>query len=156
MNMKKNKTEKESFTVESVSEITPHNEALYEAGKKLLTESITVGREFCKSMISINTGAIPIYLGILAFLLPKDYLLGFLKGIIIIIPALLYLLATIVFAFGYLPRTGEFSLDIVDEIAKERLIAISRMKRFIYAGFVCFVIATIMAIIVIILNIGTK
>ena len=154
--MKKSKVEQELITVESVSELTPHNEALYEAGKKLLTESITVGRDFCKSMISINTGAIPIYLGILVFLLPDGYLLGIQRGIIIIIPALLYLLATTIFAFGYLPRTGEFSLDIVDEIAKERQIAISQMKRFIYTGFFCFAVATAMAITVIILNIGAK
>lgn len=154
--MKNDETEQELITVESISELTPHNEALYEAGKKLLTESITVGRDFCKSMISINTGAIPIYLGILVFLLPEDYLLGVPRGIIIIIPPLLYLLATIIFAFGYLPRTSEFSLDVVDEIAKERQIAISRMKRFIYAGFSCFAAATVMAITVIISNIGNR
>jgi len=151
--MKTNKNKQETIKVEAVSELTPHNEAIYEAGKKLLAESITVGREFCKSMISINTGAIPIYLGILVFLLPDGYLLGFQRGIVIVIPALLYLLAAIIFAFGYLPRTGEFSLDLIDEIARTRRIAITQMKRFIYAGFFCFIVATIMAIMVIILNI---
>jgi len=154
--MKNDETEQEFVTIESISKLTPHNEALYEAGKKLLTESITVGRDFCKSMISINTGAIPIYLGILVFLLPEDYLLGVVRGMIIIIPPLLYLLATIIFAFGYLPRTSEFSLDIVDEIAEERQLAITRMKWLIYVGFSCFSIATIVAITVIILNIGTR
>lgn len=156
--MKKNaQTEKKLITkIESISELTPHNEALYDAGKKLLTESIIVGREFCKSMISINTGAIPIYLGILAFLLPDGYLLGIQRGILIITPALLYLLATIIFALGYLPRTSEFSLDVIDEIARELQIAISRLKRFIYIGIFCFVAATLMAIVVIILNLGAK
>jgi len=58
--------------VVAVSTISPHSKALYEAGKSLLIDSVTTAREFCKTMIGISTGGIPLYLGILSYLLPKD------------------------------------------------------------------------------------
>ena len=48
----------------SVQSITPHNEAVYEAGKELLKNSPDTGRDFCKFMTTISIGAIPIYLSI--------------------------------------------------------------------------------------------
>src|SRR5580658_4573032 len=38
--------------------VSPHNEALYDAGKAILVETIEVGRDFCRYMIGIATGAI--------------------------------------------------------------------------------------------------
>ena len=46
--------------VSNAQPITPHNDALYEAGKKLLVDSIETGREFCKLMITTWLSAIPI------------------------------------------------------------------------------------------------
>ena len=60
-----------SEEVQQVSVISPHSKALFETGKAILLDSVSTGREFCKSMIGTSTGAIPIYLGILTFLLPK-------------------------------------------------------------------------------------
>src|SRR5690242_18221621 len=51
--------------------VSPHNQALYEAGKQMLVESISVGREFCKFMVGVSTGAIPLYLALLQLALPK-------------------------------------------------------------------------------------
>ena len=60
--------------------ISPHSKALYEAGKSILTDSLETGREFCKFMIGTCTGAIPVYLGILTFILPEKYILGIAAG----------------------------------------------------------------------------
>ena len=57
----------EKIEVSNVVQTTPHNDAIYEAGKTLLIDSITTGREFCKFMITMSTSAIPIYLGLLKF-----------------------------------------------------------------------------------------
>ena len=65
------------ISVENVEKTTPHNKALYEAGKSLLIDSINTGREFCKFMITISTSAIPIHLGLLKFVLPEKYTLNF-------------------------------------------------------------------------------
>jgi hypothetical protein len=47
--------------------VTPHNRALYEAGKTILTESLKTGREFCQFMTTTSLAAVPVYLGLLTF-----------------------------------------------------------------------------------------
>jgi len=61
----------DDIEVTDVAALTPHNEGLYEAGKALMVSSIDVGRDFCKSMIGIAAGAIPITLHSLAWFSAK-------------------------------------------------------------------------------------
>lgn len=150
------KTGIEEYGVDEISEITPHNKALYEAGKTMLIESISTGREFCKFMISTSTGAIPVYLGILTFLLPKNYSINLLEGIILLTPSILFLISTIFFVIGFLPVSSNFSLDIIEEIETERNQAIQRRMKFIKIGFTLFVIGALNAIIDIVFKLGTK
>lgn len=126
--------------------LTPHNKALYEAGKSLLIESIEVGREFCKFMVGTCSAAIPVYLGLLKFLLPEHYVLTSVAGFVFAMPAVLFLLASSVFAIGYFPETGELSLDLPAEIDRERNTAINRRRRFAFWGFIVFILATLAAI----------
>lgn len=136
--------------------LTPHERALYEAGKSLLLDSATTVREFCKSMIATCTGAIPVYLGILTFLLPKEFVLGSAGGWTVALPALGYLTATILFTLGYLPATHRFSLDVIDEIQQAIEQNLARRMRFIWAGLMAFVLSTLYAIVAILINIGVK
>lgn len=136
--------------------LTPHDEAIFEAGKALLIDSIKTGRDFCQFMITTSTGAIPVYLAIMAFLLPKDYTLGIGKGIVIAGPALLFLVAALIFAFGYFPTSNYFSLDDPDEVEKARNRIINRRRNLAIAGFISFAIATLYAIFVVIVNIGVR
>jgi len=136
--------------------VTPHNKALYEAGKTILIDSVKTGRDFCQFMITTSTGAIPVYLAIIAFLLPKDYALGILMGIVVAGPAILFLLAALVFVLGYFPTSNSFSLDIIDEIEKARNRIINRRRKFALVGFAIFAIATFYAIVVFIVNIGAR
>ena len=154
---KENNSVNQRVEVEEVSAVTPHNRALYEAGKALLVESITTGREFCKFMISMSTGAIPIYLGLLKFVLPEKYVLSVKQGIIAIIPAILFLVASVIFVSGYLPQAGRFSLDIPSEIERERTKTIQSRAILTRVGFGIFSIGTLAAIVstVMILMSGT-
>jgi hypothetical protein len=136
--------------------ISPHSKALYEAGTSILIDSLETGREFCKSMIGMSTGAIPIYLGILTFMLPEKYNLGFAAGGLIALPAISFLIASLLFVIGYLPVSGEISLDDVDEIDRERTRIIRHRVRFIWSGFGLFMISTLGAIWVIFVNIGVR
>jgi hypothetical protein len=142
--------------VVSITDVSPHSKALYEAGKSLLIDSVTTAREFCKSMITISTGAIPIYLGILSYLFPKDYALGVEAGITIAVPAIGFLIAAVIFVGGYLPITSRFSLDIIDEIERERDKVINHRKRFIWSGVIVFVLSALAAISAIVVNIGDR
>src|SRR5438067_13809864 len=92
--------------IEDVQTLTPHNKALYEAGKTLLVESITVSRDFCKFMITLATSAIPIHLGLLKFVLPEHYVLSLRQGILASTPAVFFLLSAIIFTIGYYPQSG--------------------------------------------------
>jgi len=133
--------------VENVTKVTPHNKALYETGKSLLVDSITTGRKFCKFMITVSTSAIPIHLGLLKFVLPEKYSLTFNQGIITVIPAIIFLIAAIVFTMGYFPQIGNFSLDIIEEIEKERTVTIKKRRKITSWGFIIFIIATLTMII---------
>src|SRR5438552_17902217 len=136
--------------------VTPHNKAVYEAGKTILIDSVKTGRDFCQFMITTSTGAIPIYLAIIAFLLPKDYALGIVMGIVVAGPAVLFLLAALVFALGYFPTSDYFSLDIIDEIEKARNRIINRRRKLALAGFAIFALAMLYAIVVFIVNMGAR
>jgi hypothetical protein len=132
-----------------VSALSPHNQGLYEAGKQMLVDSISVGREFCKFMVGVATGAIPLYLALVQFALPKDYRPDWLwKGVAAIAPGAIFLIAALLFALGVFPRTGEFSLDVPAEIDTARSKAISWRRKLAIAGFFCFVIAALGSIVV--------
>jgi len=152
---KENKTENQDIELLEVSPVTPHNRALYEAGKTLLVDSITIGRDFSKFMISLSIGAIPIYLGLIKFVLPEHYTLSLNQGAFIIAPAFLFLIASVVFTIGYYPQIGHFSLDIIDEIENERTKTINRRAKLTLVGFSIFLIGTITAIISIVMNLWT-
>lgn len=148
--------EASSIRVVDVTDITPHSKALYEAGKSLLIDSITTAREFCKSMITISTGAIPIYLGILSYLLPKNYVLGKNAAATIAAPAIGFLFAALIFIAGYLPVSGTFSLDVIEEIEQERNKVVRRRERFVWSGVIVFMLSTLAAISAIVVNIGIR
>ena len=134
--------------VTAISPLTPHNKALYDAGKALLVESIEVGREFCKFMIGVCSGAIPIYLGLLKFLLPEHYTLSWEQGLVFAAPTVLFLVGSVVFAIGYFPQQGHLSLDLPSEIERERSITIQRRRRLAFLGFSAFVLGTVAAVVV--------
>lgn len=128
--------------------VTPHNQALYEAGKQMLVESVTVGREFCKFMVGVSTGAIPIYLALVQLALPKDYRPDLGKGVLAILPAAVFLVAAATFALGVFPRGGSFSLDIVEDIEKARGDAIRRRGLLSSIGFILFSAGALASVVV--------
>src|SRR3712207_2272726 len=67
--------------VKGITAVTPHNRALYEAGKEILIGSVAAGVEFCKFMIGVATGSIAAYIAILNLVLsPNRVLSGWEKG----------------------------------------------------------------------------
>jgi hypothetical protein len=138
--------------VQEVSDLSPHSKAMYEAGKTLLVNSINTSRDFAKFMISVSTGAIPVYLGLLKFVLPENYTLGLWDGILAVTPAIVFLVASIVFTLAYFPTTDYFSLDIIEEIEKVHKTTIKRRNRYTTSGFVVFLCGNALGILVVTLN----
>ena len=131
-----------------VGPVTPTNKAIYEAGKSMLIESVSTGREFCKFMIGTSMGAIPIYLALLKFILPEKYVPTVGVGILSLIPAVLFLVAGIIFLIGYFPQQGIASLDIPAEIERERRTTVKRRQRIGVTGFTVFCVAIVAGLLI--------
>jgi len=136
--------------------VTPHNRALYEAGKQMLVASVDVGREFCKFMVGVSTGAIPLYLALLQLALPKDFRPSWERGIVEIAPAVVFLLAAGAFAVGVFPRTGTFSLDVPAQIDAARTKAINWRRLWAITGSALFGAAALVGIVVTVASLRVK
>lgn len=149
--MKPNSTDALSNKIEvsSVSSVSPHNKALYEAGKTLFIESASTGREFCKFMIRNSTAAVPTYLALLKFVLPEEFSPNFAQGSCALSPPLLFLLSSIIFTVGYLPIESNLSLDILDEIRRERGRIIRHRRWISIVGFSVFCVGIFLGISVV-------
>jgi hypothetical protein len=136
--------------IEEIRDVSPHNQALYEAGKVLLIQSVEVGREFCKFMTTTALAAIPTYIGLLKLVLPQDHSLQNGSEAILLIPPAFFFGASIVFMLGYFPKKGNLSLDIPAEIERERKATITRRYRYAICGFVVFGVGTAIASVLLI------
>lgn len=128
---------KNEIRVEAVQNLTPHNKALYEAGKKMLIDSVDIGREFCKFMTTTTLGAIPIYVALIKFVIPQDYVFKQ-TDLWLFISPFAFLVASILFVLGYFPQKGSLALDLPDEIEKERSKTIERRQKYALWGFIIF------------------
>lgn len=127
--------------------LTAQDKALLEAGKKLLVDSIDVGREYCKYMIGVASGAIPAYIAVLKLGLPEHPDTPSTPTLILwALPAILFLAATLVFSFGYFPGTTAVSVDNIDGIAAVREAIIRRRKAWATAGFILFAGAVLIGV----------
>ena len=152
--MRKTKTEEENviIDVKDVDAVSPHNQALYDVGRELIRQSLTVGRDYCRFMITTSLSAIPIYLAIIAFSIPENTALDISTKIYLIIPVTLFLAASLIFTRGYFPVMKSFSLDIIDEIEFVRSQTIRKRYILIRVGMTLFLIAILIACIMIIIT----
>lgn len=152
--MRKTKTEEENviIDVKDVGAVSPHNQALYDVGKELIRQSLTVGRDYCKLMITTSLSAIPIFLSIIAFSIPDNTALDISTKIYLIIPVTLFLAASLIFTWGYFPVMESFSLEIIDEIEFVRSKTIRKRHILIRVGVAMFLIAILIACIMIIIT----
>ena len=153
--MKKDKIEGFDAKIKflSAEPLSPHTEVLYEVGKDMVKSSINTGNDFCKFMIPVSTGAIPIYLGLLKFVLPEDFTLPASKLVLSIVPPILFFVSAIIFILGYFPRVDRFSLEIVGGIERAYEKTVNRRGMFINCGIAVFLVGSAFAIFSIILHI---
>lgn len=146
--MTKETTNKETV-VSIVSEpLSPSEKALFEAGKKLLVDSIDVGRGFCQFMITTSFAAIPTYIALLHLIFPQKHAFHTISKIKFLGSPFLFLLASIFFALGYYPKKTIFSLDLPNEI-KTGLESINRVRQIhSFIGFSIFLIGILFGVCV--------
>ena len=137
-------------SVVEASPASPHDIALFEVGKALLIQSIEIGRDFCKFMISICAGAIPVYLGLLKFVLPEPYTFTAWQKSFTAVALLLFAFALVVFVWGFFPQRGRFSLDIAEVIEEERRTTIRRRYVCSWAVFLIFLAGVVVGALTVI------
>lgn len=128
--------------------LSPTNEAMFEAGKTMLVESISVGREFCKSMITTAFTAIPVYMAIIGLIIPEGHKFSVVEGILAVSPVAVFLVAALVSLKGYSPQHGTTVLDYPAEIEDERSRTIQFRKKWGRIGFAVFILAVVASLIV--------
>lgn len=102
--------------VEQTEALSPHAAAILKAGEQLLLESVQTGREFCKALVGVSFSAVPIYVGLLGVVLPKDTLPTEVFGMIWVLPVALFLLGVSISALGHLPQRRLLSIDLPSEV----------------------------------------
>ena len=129
---------------------SPHEDAIYEAGKSILLESVAIGRDFCKFMITVSTGAIPLYIGLLKFIYPNDSQTNSsnCELFFMLLPCILFLISSTLFIFGLLPKFKRFSLDSYEETEAARGSMIERRMCFIWLGVSFFAVAIFISSII--------
>lgn len=135
----------EQVEVGDVCARTPHNEGLYDAGRALLIESVAVGREFCKSMITVSTSAIPIYVALVGLAVGENFHPNVRQGLVLVLGPVVLLGATTVFAMGCFPKQATFSLDLPAEIEAARLAIVKKRQRLAVIGFALFVAGVVLS-----------
>jgi hypothetical protein len=139
----------EEIEVVEVSEISPQNQALYDVGRELILQSLSVGRDYCRFMITTSLSSIPIYFSILTFNLQGQQALDTSNKIFLMSPVLLFLIAALVFTLGFLPAVSNFSLDVIEQIETARSLTIRKRNTLIRIGVAFFISAVLFASIVI-------
>jgi len=111
----------------------------------MLSDSISIGREFSKFMITVATGSIPIYLSLVALLGVRES-----PSWCLLVPPGIFIAAVVLFVLAHFPRYGNFSLEIAEEIEAARLRAMSGRDALLQAGMAMFLIATALGAVVLI------
>lgn len=130
---------------------TSEDEQYIELGKKLFTDSISTGAEFCKQMIGVSTGGIGLFLVLVAALLSKDYRPSLPNDIalysLVIITGLFFIFAASSFIIGFQPRFSE-SVTITDPktIKNLRTNIVKKRAKWSNIGLISFFCAIVLSI----------
>jgi hypothetical protein len=91
--------------------LSPHDQAIMEAGKALLTSSITTGRDYAKTMAPVCTASITLFFTVLKVIAPNKSKFEPAEVVSVMIPTLLFLAAAICYTFAYVPKIRPLWLD---------------------------------------------
>ena len=134
-------------SVTDTARLSPHGEALYEAGRAMLVGSADVGRELCKTMLTVSSGAVPVHVALIGLAAGKDFDFSPLTGALALLAPTLYLAAVCAFAYGYFPiKIKAMSLEDPASIEAARVATMTRRYTWARNGFALFgagVIATL-------------
>ncbi|WP_155309576.1 hypothetical protein [Desulfosarcina ovata] len=123
------------------SPLQPSDQALFGLGKKMVEESVQIGRDFAKTMIQFSFAAIPVYIAILKQYSaePKNTL----EAIIQVAPNVFFLMSAMCFIVSFLPKKAEIVVNIVELMEEGLGKAAHRRSRLNYLGTVFFILGVL-------------
>jgi len=128
----------------SAAPLSVQEEAIFEAGQRMMAESNDVSKDFAKQMITVSSAAIPVYLALLqAIGLSHRSRTAIL---LVSLPSLALLLSILLFVVALLPRTRLVSLEVISEIRDVRDKIIRARYRWLLIGLAVFSVAVLSAI----------
>lgn len=134
----------------SVAPLSIGEEVVIEAGRRLFLESVEVSRDFARQMITVSSGAVPIYVALLGIADLRHRSTSSL--VLVSIPALVFLSSTLFFVLALLPRKALISVQILDDIreARNRLMSARylwiKLGLAIFGAGVCSALASVLAL----------
>jgi|ERR1043165_9969811 len=141
-------------TAEDVIEgepLSPDTEMWVGVGRKLVEESISVGRDYEKFMIQFSFGAVPLYATLLRLfkgdspITPPNE--GF-KIVILLAPVVLFLLSSIVFLFAYYPRSIAVLISTAEDVRRLHGKLLNSRRKMDFLGTAVFILATVTSVLV--------
>jgi len=91
---------------------------------------------------------IPVYLGLLKFMLPDAYDPAWRQGAILLLPPIGFMAGASLSIAGYMPRLSTFSLDLPDEIEAERHATIHRRRQFALGAALLFALVVLLSVVI--------
>ena len=130
------------------------DQAIIEFGRRLYVESDDVGRDFAKQMITVSTGAIPIYIALanLGGLSSRSAIVVVAAGL----PAIVYLGSALMFVWSYRPIRSTVSLELPNEVEAARKESLDHRQRWNITALSIFVLATLASIGIVLALMATK
>jgi hypothetical protein len=125
--------------------VSAQDQALLDAGRSLLTSSATVGRDFAKAMTPASTAAIAVYFAVLKAVAPNKTEFSVWEGLVIIVPALVFVLASACFILAFTPRLKRVSLNAIADLGAALDAIVVRQHRWNRNGLWLFALATALA-----------
>ena len=122
--------------------VSTQDQTLLDAGQSLLTSSTTVGRDFAKTMAPVCTGAITLYFAVLKLVAPNKTEFSVWDGLVIVVPALTFIAASVCFILAFTPRLQSVSLTVLDDLRSALDVIIVRQHRWNRNGLWVFAVAT--------------
>ncbi len=127
--------------------LTAQDEAILEVGKKMIYDSLSVGRDFSKHMMTISATTITVYLAIIGFFFNKAPV-----NLYFMLPVILLVLAMLIFGISVYPGKAKLSIELIDEVSEVIQKTVRQRRLFFIAGFSLYALSIILTTLLMIFN----
>jgi hypothetical protein len=123
---------------------SPEDELIHKAVEKLYLESVDVGRDFSKSLITLCSSLFPAYVALSGFTASSGQVVSRQGSYLRFAPCLALLFALVLFIASYFPAALSVRLLSPGEVAQIREQIVKRRRRVLFAGVGSLLVAKLL------------